>query len=120
MSFTYRASDGLSASAPALVTLTVTPVNDPPVAVNDAATTRAGVALGVAVTANDRDVDGTVVASTAAVISGPRRGRVSNDGKGTLTYTPNRGFRGNDSFTYRVRDDAGAWSSTATVSVKVN
>jgi subtilisin family serine protease len=120
VTFSYRASDGLAASAPALVTLTVTPVNDPPVAVNDAATTRAGVAVSVAVTANDRDVDGTVVSSTVAVVSGPRRGRVSSDGKGTLTYTPNRGFKGSDSFTYRVRDDVGAWSNTASVSIQVN
>ena len=38
-SFTYTASDGTAASNVATVTMTVTGVNDAPVAVNDAATT---------------------------------------------------------------------------------
>ena len=38
-SFTYTASDGTAVSSVATVTMTVTGVNDVPVAVNDAATT---------------------------------------------------------------------------------
>src|SRR5207249_7993711 len=38
-SFTYRASDGQTSSSPATVSLTVTPVNDPPVANNQSVTT---------------------------------------------------------------------------------
>jgi probable HAF family extracellular repeat protein len=43
-------------------------------------------------------------------ISGPAR---------VLTYTPNPGFSGTDAFTYKVRDDQGLESQTATVSIIV-
>lgn len=37
----------------------------------------------------------------------------------TLTFTPNPGWSGNTSVTYRAQDDKGAWSSPATVSITV-
>lgn len=117
--FTYQASNGSSASAPATVSLTVTFVNQPPVARNDAATTTRGVAVNVAVLANDSDVDGTLVASTLTIATSPRYGSVTRKSNGTVTYTPKRTFRGTDSFAYRVKDDNGATSNVATVTVQV-
>ncbi|MGZ7079386.1 MAG: Ig-like domain-containing protein, partial [Thermoanaerobaculia bacterium] len=71
-SFTYRASDGSSLSNVATVNITVTPVNDSPVANNDTATVAEGGTLNMAapgVLANDTDPDSPVL--TAVLVSGP-------------------------------------------------
>src|SRR5262249_20296085 len=60
-SFTYQANDGNANSNTATVSITVNPVNDAPVAVNDAYSTNEDTPLSVAapgVLANDSDVDG--------------------------------------------------------------
>jgi VCBS repeat-containing protein len=55
-SFTYVANDGFDNSNEAVVTITVVPVNDPPVANPDVATTNEDVAVAIPVLANDTDV----------------------------------------------------------------
>src|SRR5207248_8926835 len=63
-SFTYKASDGQAFSNVATVSITVTPVNDPPVAANDAYGTNEDTTLTVAapgVLANDTDIDSTTL-----------------------------------------------------------
>ena len=103
------------------MTVTVTGVNDPPVAGNDSATTQKNTPVVIDVTANDTDVDGTVNPATVTVGSGPSHGSLSvNPGSGNVTYTPDAGFTGPDSFTYTVRDNDGATSNVATVTVTVN
>ncbi|MHA2313537.1 MAG: Ig-like domain-containing protein, partial [Candidatus Thorarchaeota archaeon] len=57
-SFTYRASDGILQSDITTVTITVNPVNDPPVAVNDYAELDEDTVIIIDVLANDYDVDG--------------------------------------------------------------
>ena len=115
VSFTYRANDGLADSNVATVTITVTPVNDAPIAAANAATTDAGVAVDVDVLANDLDVDGDTLAvdSFGQGIDGTV-GLVA----GSLRYTPNAGFSGTDSFTYRASDGS-ALSNSATVTITV-
>jgi subtilisin family serine protease len=117
--FTYQASNGTSTSAPATVSLTVTFVNQPPVARNDAATTTRGVAVNIPVLSNDSDVDGSLVTSTLTITTSPKNGSVSKKANGTVTYTPKRTFRGTDSFAYKVKDNNGATSNAATVTVQV-
>ena len=87
-------------------------------AVNDTAATTEGVPVTVNVVSNDTD-DGGVDPSTVAVVGAPANGTAVPNGNGTVTYTPNTGFKGSDSFTYRVADAQGAVSNTATVSVTV-
>lgn len=118
-SFTYVASDGSQQSAVATVSITVTAVNDPPVAVNDAATTSRNVAVNIAVLANDSDVEGSIAASSLTIATSPRSGSVTRKTNGTVTYTPKRSFVGTDSFTYTVMDTSGARSNVATVTVQV-
>ncbi|HEX8121055.1 MAG TPA: Calx-beta domain-containing protein [Solirubrobacteraceae bacterium] len=55
---------------------------------------------------------------TYSVVSQPANGQVTISGS-TATYTPNNGFTGLDSFTYRATDQAGNQSNTATVSVNI-
>ncbi|MEZ5577676.1 MAG: Ig-like domain-containing protein [Candidatus Competibacteraceae bacterium] len=58
-SFTFTVSDGANTSAPATITITITAVDDPPVAVNDAATVNEDPgATAINILANDTDVDG--------------------------------------------------------------
>jgi hypothetical protein len=61
-----------------------------------------------------------VDATSVVITSSPGNGGAVNNGDGTVTYTPNPGFTGNDSFTYTVDDDQGATSNEATVSITVS
>jgi Ca2+-binding RTX toxin-like protein len=117
--FTYRANDGTTDSGVAVVILTVSPANRAPVAVDDAFTTPQDTPLTVAapgVLANDTDVDGDTL--TALLVTGPEHGIVQLAADGGFTYTPDEGYVGPDSFTYRAGDGL-AQSETATVALTV-
>ena len=118
-SFTYRASDGTATSNLATVTITVQPVNDAPVAKNDTATVDRGGEVTISVVGNDTDVDGTVDASTVTVTQ-PTHGSAIANNDGTITYTSNGDRVPTDTFTYTVKDNSGATSNTATVTVTVD
>jgi hypothetical protein len=118
-SFTYQASDGELLSDPATVSVTVEqaePVNNPPVANDDTATTTQGLAVQIAVLDNDSDPDGDPL--TVGAVTQPANGSVTINPDGTITYTPDEDFVGNDSFTYQASDGE-LLSDPATVSVTV-
>jgi uncharacterized repeat protein (TIGR01451 family) len=103
--FTYHATDAISDSNPAMVTLTVNAVNDPPLAVDDGYTTTEDVALIIAapgVLANDGDVDGDALA--AVLDTWPMSGTLVLSADGSFTYTPTLDFTGVDTFTYHATD----------------
>ncbi len=116
-SFTYKANDGTADSNNAVVSITVTAVNDPPVAKNDSATTTRNVPVTINVVSNDTDVDGSIDRGTVAIVTLPRKGTVLSNGDGTVRYTPRT--KGTDSFTYTVKDNNGAISNQARVTVTV-
>ena len=120
--FTYTVEDDSgAASNEATVTVTVGSVNDPPTAVNDAASTDEDVAVVVDVQANDSDSDGSLVPSSVTVTGGPTNGGTNvNTTTGVITYTPSPEFYGVDTFTYTVDDDSGATSNIAIVTITVN
>ena len=120
--FTYTIKDASGAtSAPATVTVIVTPVNDPPIAVNDVATTNENIAVDIPVLANDIDVDDVLKGSMIIIVTTPAHGTaVINTSTGIVTYTPSLNYFGNDSFTYQLKDSGGALSNVATVSITVN
>ena len=118
-SFTYKASDGLSESGVATVSITVTAVNKPPVAVNDAYSTTEDAPLVVAapgVLGNDSDVDGPSL--SAILVSPTEKGTVTLNADGSFSYSPNLNFTGTDSFTYKA-DDGKSESDVATVEITV-
>jgi VCBS repeat-containing protein len=118
-SFTYKADDGPADSNVATVTITVTPVNDAPVAVGDSYDTDEDTQLNLAapgVLGNDEDVDGDTL--TAVLVSGPSHGTLTLNANGGFTYTPAANYHGPDSFTYRASDGSLS-SNTATVSLTV-
>jgi VCBS repeat-containing protein len=112
-SFTFQASDGQLKSAVRAATITLTPVNDPPPAVDDFFDVfkNAPDQLLPDVLVNDRaavNVDGNetlrIVGFNAATVRG---GTVQKDADGRLHYSPKVGFVGNDNFTYTVGDGHG-------------
>jgi large repetitive protein len=118
--FTYKANDGQLDSAPTTVAITVNPVNDAPVARNDAYSTNQGSALTIAapgVLANDSDVDSPIL--SALVVANPSNGALTLNADGSFTYTPVATFSGVDSFTYKASDGQ-ASSAPATVTITVN
>ncbi|MBN2477231.1 MAG: tandem-95 repeat protein [Pirellulales bacterium] len=117
--FVYRASDGLTDSSAAMVTITVTPVNDAPTAAGDDYQIRQNGTLWVpasGVLANDTDID--FDALTAVLGVGPAHGTIELRSNGSFGYTPQPGFFGSDRFTYRADDGAGV-SSEAVVEITV-
>ncbi len=114
--FTYTVTDG-RASATAIITMVVLPVNDPPVANDDLGNvTLEDTPLLINVLANDSDVDGnpiTIVSTTT-----PLRGTVSVAAGGALLYTPNPNAFGNDVFQYTITDFVGGVDA-ATVALSI-
>jgi VCBS repeat-containing protein len=118
--FTYVISDGDLTSALVTVNITVIAINRPPVATNDSYTTNENTPLVVAapgVLGNDTDPDGDPL--SAVLVSGPSHGTLVLNADGSFTYTPNTGYTGSDSFSYKASDGSLS-SSTATVSLLVN
>ena len=118
-SFTYQASDGTLQSGAATVTITVTPANEPPVAVDDAYSTEEEKALTVVapgLLGNDTDADEDAL--TATVAAAPANGALTLNPDGSFTYTPNADYNGVDRFTYQVSDGI-LQSAAATVTVTV-
>ena len=116
-SFTYDISDGKGGTDTATVTITVNPVNDAPDAIDDTAATDWDNAVIISVLANDSDPEGDSLIISA--VTQPISGTVTDNGDGTLTYTPDSGFAGDATFTYTVSDGNGG-TDTATVTVTVS
>ena len=115
--FTYVANDGTADSPPATVTITVTSVNDAPVAQGDIVSGPQDAAIVRAapgVLANDTDADGDAL--TARIVTAPAHGTLTLAANGSYIYTPTAGYAGADSFTY-VANDGTADSPPATVAI---
>jgi subtilisin family serine protease len=111
--FTFKAGDGELESAEATVTLSIEPLNHPPVATNQTIHVERNTStrLSLAVT----DEDGDPLASP--ILKGPKHGRLF--GRGTaFTYVPNPDYVGDDEFTYKVWDQH-TYSKPARVSITV-
>src|SRR2546428_5571530 len=103
--FTYKASDGSLESGETTVTITISPVNDAPVAINDSFSTTEDTTLNVAapgVLANDSDVDGDSL--SAVLVSQPTHGSLTLNSNGSFSYTPAANYNGTDSFTYKANE----------------
>jgi gliding motility-associated-like protein len=101
------------------VQLTVT---NPPVANNDAATTPFNINVLIPVIVNDTQGTGTAAIDLASIVikSNPLNGTLSiNRNTGIITYSPNNGYSGQDTFTYSVKNFDGIESNTATVLVSI-
>ncbi|MGH8580900.1 MAG: Ig-like domain-containing protein [Gammaproteobacteria bacterium] len=118
-SFTYNANDGSVDSNVATVTITVTPANDLPVAVDDAYSVNEGSPLtGTSVLGNDTDAENATL--TAVLDTGPTNAQsFTLNPDSTFGYTPNADFFGTDTFTYHANDGTSD-SNVATATITVN
>ncbi|MEM8805551.1 MAG: Ig-like domain-containing protein [Cyanobacteria bacterium P01_G01_bin.38] len=113
--FTYTIRDRNGATTPATVEITVNGP-PPPTARDDNAQTLPGQPVTIQILANDQGDDVAIASLDRVGLSG---GGVSNNGDGTVNYTPPSDFNGVDTFTYTTRNRAGGISEPATVSVQV-
>jgi hypothetical protein len=118
--FSYVANDSFVTSNVATVTITVDPVNDAPVGVDDSYTTNQNTSLNVAVPGvlgNDADTDGDTLTTTLE--TAPGNGSLTLNLDGSFEYIPDTGFTGTDTFTY-IANDGNDDSNVATVTITVN
>ena len=117
-SFTYTVGDG-SATSTATVAVTITPVNDPPVASNDSASVAEGGTLTInasTLLANDSDPEGSTLSISS--VGSAVNGTVSlSEDMGTVTYIHDGSETTAGSFSYTISD--GSATSTATVAVTI-
>lgn len=122
-SFTYHTFDGTANGNSVQVTLTVSPpANKPPVAVDDAYSTPVDTFIKLNVMANDWDPDGSKDWTSLAIVSGPTNpsNTATVSAKGNAIYfQPKNGFVGVETITYTMRDNLGALSNVATVTITV-
>ena len=116
-SFTYRANDGAANSNTATVIIAINPLNDPPVAKDDAYGVDKGGTLDLTapgVLANDTDAEGDSL--SLIKVSDPAYGTLTLNPDGSLSYGHDGGEAATDNFTYKVNDGT-ADSNTATVRI---
>ena len=122
-SFTYEVCDDGTPSqcSQANVTITVNPINDAPVAIDDNWSTPEDTPINQNVLTNDSDLEGDGLTVNTVPVIGPSDGNVVILTNGDFTYTPNAGYSGNDTFTYQVCDDGTpSECNTAVVTINVN
>ncbi|EKB1951237.1 tandem-95 repeat protein [Vibrio parahaemolyticus] len=112
---TYIVTDG-DLTDEANVTVTVTPVNDSPVAVDDTVSTQEDTVVTIDVLPNDSDVDGDKLSIQSASVP-EAQGKVEIV-EGKLVFTPAENFNGDAEITYTVTD--GQLTDEAKVTVTVN
>lgn len=113
---TYTISDGNGGSDTAEVVVTVTSINDEPVALDDAESILEGTSVTTFVLNNDSDDDG----DTLTIISADAtNGDVTINPDGSLTYTPLVTFVGVENIVYTLQDGNGG-QAAATLVVSVN
>ncbi|MDF4742103.1 tandem-95 repeat protein [Vibrio parahaemolyticus] len=112
---TYIVTDG-DLTDEAKVTVTVTPVNDSPVAVDDTVSTQEDTAVTIDVLTNDTDVDGDKLSIESASV--PKEQGTVEVVDGKLVFTPAENFNGDAEITYTVTD--GELTDEAKVTVTVN
>ncbi len=113
-SFTYTISDGHGGSASATVSVTITPVNDAPVANHGHAATDEDTSVQIALVAGD--VDNSTL--SFVILDAPLHGTLIEVSGNTVTYTPDPNYNGPDSFTFKA-NDVQLESNVATVSITI-
>ena len=102
--YEYNINDGFGGIVPQTTTITINGINDRPTVSSDSAETVINQAVTVRVLDNDSDPDINDVLTVNAGVIPPVNGAITVNPDNTITYTPNPGFTGSDSFSYFVSD----------------
>ena len=122
-SFTYKANDGTLDSNIATVTITITPINDAPIANDDEVVVEEGGTISMlsnnqtSVLNNDTDAENDIL--SAVLVSPPTNGTLILNTDGTFTYSHNGSETITDSFTYKANDGL-LDSNITTVNITIN
>lgn len=127
VSYTVADQLGLTSNI-ATITISVTAVNDAPIANNDTLTTSEDVSVSMNLILNDTDVDNSIANNTIDLdqslvgvqnsFSGTN-GTFNINSSGVLTFNPALNFNGTSLLTYTVKDISGSISNTATINIYV-
>lgn len=122
-SFEYTVADGDGGVTVGVATLTVSAVNDAPVATGEVVAAQpedSVLAFAPAdLLANDSDVDNTPEQLTISAVGGAVHGSVSLQADGSVVFVPELNYSGTASFAYTVADGAGG-STQAVVNLSFN
>jgi uncharacterized repeat protein (TIGR03803 family)/VCBS repeat-containing protein len=114
--FTFKANDGTADSNIATITVTITPINDAPVAADGIlSTNQSTIATG---TLSATDIDGPALTFSITQNGTKGTATITNASTGAFTYTPNAGASGADTFTISVSDGSLS-SNIATIAVNI-
>jgi uncharacterized repeat protein (TIGR03803 family) len=114
--FTFKANDGTVDSNIATITVTITPVNDAPVAMDGSlSTNQSTTAMG---TLGATDIDGPALTFTIEQNGTKGTATITDASTGAFTYIPNSGASGADTFSFRVSDGSVS-SNIATMAVTI-
>ena len=109
-SFTYTVSDGITSDSTS-VTVTILPVNDPPVFVSDPSFTTPEESISINGNATLNDSAGPAnendTVTISSVASSSSAGGTATLNGGVITYTPPQGFVGTDTLSYVISDEGG-------------
>ncbi len=114
-SFTFKVKDSLVYSNVATVDITITSVNDAPVANDQTVTTFYNTPVTFVLSVTDADINDS---SAVILITEPIHGSIECN-QITCLYTPELGWSGADAFIYKVQDVGGLDSNEATVTILV-
>lgn len=126
--FIYRVTDSNGDNSQSTASINISFVNDfAPTAVNDTFSTQEDTQIEYNIVSNDNDGDdvatgvSTIDDESIFIVSSPSNGSISilPASGGTIRYSPNAGYVGNDSFTYTIRDNSTTESNQATVIIRV-
>ena len=119
VTFAYQADDAMTRSNAVTATITVNPVDDPPVTQPDSYTIAEDSPLSVAgngVLGNDSDPEGAAL--TAELVRNVPSGVLQLNSNGSFAFTPPANFSGTTTFTYRASDGT-TQSAATTVTIEV-
>jgi len=112
-------SNNNTGSNSATLTITVSSINDAPLAASDLSSTEVNTAIEIRVLDNDSDVDDDETSLMVEIVDNATNGFLAALNSGLVPYSPVLGFTGNDAFTYKLIDAMGAESNTVTVTITV-
>ena len=98
---------------------TVVALASPPVAKDDTGETKQNSEIKIPVAGNDVPGNSELVTGSIIIVTPPQHGKVTVNPDGTVTYLPENGYSGNDTFTYTITDKNGQVSNVASVTVNI-